>query len=114
MTKIDLSYIESIAAGDKVFVKEMLQMFNKSTYPEINNIEKQLSLKEWDLVAKLAHKIKAPIQILGQVETYDLVVIIEKSARDKANLEQINDQFAILKTKMNEIKDEVKKIIDSM
>ena len=112
MAKIDLSYLESIAVGDKFFIKEMLDLFIKSTFPEIETIEKLSIKKDWDKIGLIAHRIKAPVQILGQTETYNLILTLEKNAKDKINLEQINELISKIKTNMVDINTEVKKIIN--
>jgi HPt (histidine-containing phosphotransfer) domain-containing protein len=114
MAKIDLSYLESIAAGDKDFIKEILGMFTKSTFPEIQVLENLSSNSEWDKLAAVAHRIKAPVQILGQIETYNLIVTLEVNAKQKANLEQIPELIATIKTQIYEINKEVEKMASSL
>ena len=114
MVKIDLSYLESIAGGDKIFIKEMLEMFNKSTIPEIINIEKFAAIKNWEKLGVVAHKIKAPLQMIGQTETYDLILELEKNAKNKINLDDVDHLIALIKIKMDEIKNEINKVILSL
>lgn len=114
MTKIDLTYLESIASGDKNFIKEMLEMFSNSTYPEINNIELYQSNKNWEMLGKTAHKIKAPIQIIGQTETYNLILKLENNAKTKTNLEENIAVINKLKVNMLDINNAVKKIINTI
>jgi len=113
MVKIDFSYLESIAGGDKIFIKEMLEMFNKSTIPEIINIEKFVANRKWKELGILAHKIKAPLQMIGQTETYDLILELEKMAKNKIYIDEIDQLVSIIKIKMEEIEKELTKIIVS-
>jgi len=114
MSKIDLSYLESIASGDKEFIKEMLELFYKSTYPEIENIEDLSNNKDWDKIVLIAHRIKAPLQILGQTDTYDMIINLEKNAKQRINLEQIDGLIKLIKKNMSEINSEIHNIIELM
>jgi HPt (histidine-containing phosphotransfer) domain-containing protein len=91
MSKIDLSYIESIAGGDKDFIKELLGMYLKSTPTELDNVELFLKNEDMLKLASTFHKIKAPVQMIGQPEIVELLVLLEKKCRanDKSDLPEL-------------------------
>ena len=114
MAAIDLSYLDSIAGGDKDFIKEILELFTKSTLPEIQVLEDLSSISDWDKIVIVAHKIKAPVQILGQTETYNLIVALEENAKHKVHLDQIAGLIANIKTQVYEINAEAVKMASSL
>ena len=114
MVTIDLTYLESIATGDQVFVKEMLELFIKSTLPEIEAIENLSVNSEWDRISLIAHRIKAPVQILGQTETYDMILKLEEFAKNKTSNDQIDELILNIKKNMLEINSELERLINLM
>jgi HPt (histidine-containing phosphotransfer) domain-containing protein len=78
MFKIDLTYLESIAGGDQTFIHEMLNMLLSSTFTEMDAIKRHSAAAQWVELGNLAHKIKAPIQMLGVPLVSDLILQIEQ------------------------------------
>lgn len=101
MAKIDLSYLESVAGGDQDFIKQMLEMFKASTLPELEKIDTFYQKKDWMMITSLAHKVKAPLQMLSQSSILEKVQQIEKNSKDKADLDKIP---LLLSEAINEMK----------
>lgn len=86
---IDLSYLRTIAGDDDAFIKEMLQMLLNTTPVEAESIWKYHNEGNFHMMASAAHKIKAPIQMLGDEYVTGLLLKIEQLAKpdqDKSEL----------------------------
>ena len=77
MIKPDLVYLESISGGDKDFITSMLNLFIVNTYPELDLLKQSAENQRWQEMGSIAHKMKAPIQMLGVPPISDLVLEIE-------------------------------------
>jgi len=111
---IDLSYFENISGGDKAFVKQMLEMFKDSTLTEVEKIEELLTKKDWTMIGLIAHKIKAPIQMIGREDIVEDVLKLEKSAKSQMNLDEIGSMIKIVKDHVIRVNDEIDILVKSM
>lgn len=78
--KIDLSYLESMSAGDNKLIKEMIDIF-KEQVPEFIS-EMKLAIKNNDskAMASIAHKAKSSAAIIGITELAEFLKTLEKIA----------------------------------
>ncbi len=75
----NLSYINSMSDGDKIFEKKLIAII-KSEFPEekqtyLNNI----AAKNYKLTAENVHKLKHKISILGLENSYEIAVAFENN-----------------------------------
>ncbi|MES2690165.1 MAG: hypothetical protein V4658_07160 [Bacteroidota bacterium] len=92
---IDLSYLKTIAGDDESFIKEMLQMFLNTTPVEVESIGNYFKEGNYHMMASAAHKIKAPIQMLGDEYATGILLQIEQLAKpenDKTELPALIDE----------------------
>ncbi|MGQ0828566.1 MAG: Hpt domain-containing protein [Bacteroidota bacterium] len=104
MTKqvINLDYLNGLAKGNTVFVKEMIDMFLEDNPEEIQNLGQSIQNKNYTLIKEIAHKMKSTIAFMG------LSPLIENE------LSEI-EQLAINKSEINKIESlylKVKEICD--
>lgn len=114
MAKIDLSYLEEVASGDESFVKQMLEMFKSSTVTELDKIDQYYAKQDWAMVGLTAHKIKAPIQMLGQNELADMVVMIEKLGKNYTEPNNLAEMIRNLRLQIEELYFEVDSLVNSL
>ncbi len=62
---IDLSYLESIAEGDKSIVKELITIFLEQIPEFTEGLEKSFKEEQWLDVAAIAHKAKSSVISMG-------------------------------------------------
>lgn len=86
---IDLSYLNEISGGDSSFVKEMLELYVNTTAEEARLYYDLLKENNYEAIGHLAHKMKAPIQMLGASDLFNLVRSLEKYGKEGSNIEQI-------------------------
>ncbi len=114
MIKIDLTYLETVGAGDTDFIKQMLEMFQKSTLPEIDNLEQFYETKDWTMFTSTAHKIKAPMQMLGQESMREQLIQLEMAGKGLGNRDTISETLTSLKGQIAELNTEIDKMIKSL
>ena len=86
MTTIDLSYLNSIAAGEQDFVNEILRMFVQHTIPDFNSMKSAYEEKNFTTCSSFAHKMKSAISMLGNSEATELVSYVEHSTKQGATI----------------------------
>lgn len=111
---IDLSYLNTISGGDMEFVKELLGMFLTASQEEIWNIEKHYQNNALSEMSNAAHKIKAPIQMLGENTLADLVIKIEHIGKHHEGIDQVPALIEQLKQHLANVLVEVERILKTL
>lgn len=111
---VDLTYFENISGGDTEFVKQMLELFKDSTLNEVEKIEKLFVKQDWTNIGLLAHKIKAPVQMIGREDVVDEILKLEKSAKTQTNIDEIESMINAVKISLQKINDEIDSIIKTL
>src|SRR5574344_366228 len=103
MKHVDLTYINEISNGDKVFVNELIDIFI-SQVAEFNALFiKHYSVKDWDKLAKLAHKAKSSILSLGMSVLADDLKSLELVSKQLLVNELSNDDAISNKGKIEQL-----------
>ena len=82
MEKPNLSYINAISDGDKVFQKNLIDIIKKELPLEIAEYKKNLKAENYKLTAENVHKLKHKISILGLTKSYDIAVNYENDLKE--------------------------------
>lgn len=88
---LDLSYLHEISGGDKEFIREMLELYLNHTAPEASRFPELLANSDYQGIGHLAHKIKAPVQMLGAKKLQKTLQTLEQYGKDKSHLGEIAD-----------------------
>lgn len=83
---IDLSYLESIANGDKEILKELINIFIDQVEEFRIGLNAHFNNQSWKELAALAHKAKASVVAMGMVNLGNI---------ELKNLELIAKQYRI-------------------
>lgn len=84
---INLNYLKEISGGDTNFIKEMLELYIATTATEAILFKELYEKKDISGIGHLAHKMKAPIQMLGATDLYNTIKGIEDSCKTGLNLD---------------------------
>jgi HPt (histidine-containing phosphotransfer) domain-containing protein len=84
--EIDLSYLESIADGDIVVIKELISIFLEQVPEFTEGLSTHFEKQEWKEIAGLAHKAKSSVISMGMNDLGNI---------DLKNLELIAKCFRI-------------------
>ncbi|MFN4082189.1 MAG: Hpt domain-containing protein [Bacteroidia bacterium] len=111
---LDLTYLNEISGGDVGFVKEMLQLFVNTTALEANQFNEFVASQNWQAAGSLAHKLKAPIQMLGANELFDLVRNIEQWGKEGINTQNIPIAVTRVKELIDTLTNEINEVIPTL
>ncbi|AMS26997.1 hypothetical protein AEM51_08175 [Bacteroidetes bacterium UKL13-3] len=111
MIQLDLSYLQTISRGDQTFIKEMLTMFLTTTFPELTELKQHAASQSLDMLGSTAHKMKAPIQILGVPVVSDLVLEIETIGKFHVGADSLPQKIELLEGYLKELENQINAIL---
>lgn len=90
---MDLSYIISISDGDMEFIVDFLSTFEKSTIPQINQLQTALEHRDFDTARKLAHQIKPTTELL-KFENHPIILTVNNTPEkgDPLDIHLVRDE----------------------
>jgi len=109
----DLSDLIKMANGDPDFVKEMIDIFLKSSEKNMQAIEENIENKDWQAVADLAHKLAAPAKHLNATNVYTTLKQLQNLAEEGTELSSIQKKHEQLKKEMNALNKNLRLLLDS-
>lgn len=89
----NLAYLEELGMGDDDLLIEMVEMFLKNTPKSINTLRQHREEGNWQKLAAEAHKLKPNLSYVGLDEARDMIIKIEKSAKDDPDSDEIGAQI---------------------
>jgi len=105
--KIDFSYLEKVSGNNKEFIREIADAFIKSIPTSIEELDKNSETEDWIELARVAHKIKPSITLLGVHSLKNKIIKLEEEAKLHKNPWQI--------TKLSrEVSSELKETLESL
>lgn len=113
MIQLDLSYLNTISGGDKAFINDMLKMFLTTTFPEMEMLKKHASDEAWELFGSAAHKMKAPIQMLGVPVVSDLILDLELIGKHRTDIDTVPSKVQELEGYIQELERQITAIIQA-
>ncbi|MGB3774100.1 MAG: Hpt domain-containing protein [Leeuwenhoekiella sp.] len=84
----NLSYIEKLSGGDKMFEEKLLNVVRRELPEEIAVFHKNIEDNNFSEAAANVHKLKHKISILGLEESYHFAETYEEELRDNKNEKQ--------------------------
>ena len=93
----DLSYLNKISNGDIDFIKEMIDVYMKQTPEAINNLEKYLENKDWQMLRAAAHKMKPSFTFFGLTAMDAIINSLEEYSEKEIHLELLPEMIAKIK-----------------
>lgn len=111
---IDLSYLQEISGGDASFIKEMLELYVNTTAQEATLYNNLLQNQDYEGISHLAHKMKAPIQMLGANELFNLVKTVENNSKNGLELNHLPDQISRIQQLIMDSIDEIQEILKTL
>lgn len=78
----DLNYLKTMSGGDPKFIREMIDLFSEQVQEYKSIMPGLLENKDYDSLAKIAHKAKSSVAVMGMTEVADLLKELEILASD--------------------------------
>jgi CheY-like chemotaxis protein/HPt (histidine-containing phosphotransfer) domain-containing protein len=85
----DLTMIQSVSGGDKAFIKKMILLFIETVPQNVQELVDATEKTNWELVSKMAHKLKSTIDSMGIRSIRDQIRSVELNAKNQEKLELI-------------------------
>ncbi len=111
---VNLNYLNEISGGDKQFIKDMLVMFNQTTAKEVVGFDQLLVEENYTAIGSLAHKIKAPVQMICQSTLPEHVRNLEKLGKEASQIDQIPVLIQLIKSEMELLVIEIEKTLPTI
>ncbi len=111
--KVDFSYLEKVSGNNKSFIKEIAEAFLKSIPTSIQELDKYSDNENWIELARVAHKIKPSITLLGVRNLKDKIVNLEEEAKRHKNPWLINKLSKEISSELRDTLESIKIQINS-
>jgi response regulator RpfG family c-di-GMP phosphodiesterase len=111
--KVDFSYLEKVSGNNKSFIIEIAEAFLKSIPTSIQELGKYSDNENWTELARVAHKIKPSITLLGVHNLKDKIVKLEEEAKRHKNPWLINKLAKEIGSELKETLESIKIQINS-
>ena len=85
----DLTYLKEVSKGNDAFMLDMVDIFLTKTPETLQILEKAINQQDWEQVGFYAHKLKATYAYMGMLALKEELIKIEKSAKNRTDLELI-------------------------
>jgi HPt (histidine-containing phosphotransfer) domain-containing protein len=86
--EIDLSYLESMAAGDNNLIKEMIEIFKEQVPEFIEEMKNALNNNDFKSLSSVAHKAKSSVAIMGITTLTEELKTLESIAANNERNEE--------------------------
>lgn len=96
-SKINLDYLHEFSGGDKLFEKEMIELFISNSIIELDNIEEAIKNRQFKIIKTIAHKLKSSVLIVGLSMLEKPLLTLEADAATEANINNIEKNFIFVK-----------------
>jgi len=84
----DLNYLKTMSGGDPKFIREMIDLFREQVQEYNSIMPGLLENKDYDSLAKLAHKAKSSVAVMGMNEVADLLKELEILASEEKEVDR--------------------------
>lgn len=95
----NLDYLTQLSKGNKLFVKEMIDIFLLENPAELEALKKNIEERKYDVIKATAHKLKSTFPFVGLDKIIEKdVEELESLAAARADIHEIEKRFLTIKT----------------
>ncbi len=94
---INLTYLNELSGGDKVFEKKMIELFIKQVPIDINALGRAFEESNISLIENLAHKLKSSMSVVGLSSLNYYLSYIQKNISIDEKKEDTFEKFIVVK-----------------
>ena len=102
-----------MANDDKNFLKEMIEIFIRSSQNNLRIMGQNISRKDNDAIAETAHKMASPVKQMGFTAAYKTIKAIEKQAQNTEKYTETETLFRELERQINSANKQLQDILSS-
>jgi len=108
-TLVDLSYLRKMSNNNQDFIDEIIGTFLESMPGNINEITQSAASGNWEQVAKIVHKIKPTITLMGIHSLKDKIVTLEQEAKNNPGSPQATTLAQEVSASLNQVVESLRK-----
>jgi HPt (histidine-containing phosphotransfer) domain-containing protein len=105
----DLNYLITMSGGDSKFIAEMIELFSEQVDEYEAIMPVLLQNRDYSSLAKMAHKAKSSVAVMGMKRVADLLKELEILAVEKKEVERyegmVNEFLEQSRLALSELKD---------
>ncbi|MCF8304724.1 MAG: PAS domain S-box protein [Bacteroidales bacterium] len=105
----DLASVKQIAQGNEDFVKKMISSFIARSQEGLEEMKQQLKKKEWQNMAKTAHRIKPSFKYMGIMDLHEEIQEIERIALEEPDASKLIHDLKKFESRLQYIHKELEK-----
>lgn len=83
----NVNYLLEIAGGDRIIMQKAIRKFLENTPEIIQQMEDILAIADYGQLAKIAHKLKSSVSLMGMEEVLNVVKSIEAVCKNRDRLD---------------------------
>ncbi|WP_319482604.1 ATP-binding protein [uncultured Draconibacterium sp.] len=107
----DLSELKRMGNGDPEFLKEMIDLFLKTSAASMQSIDENLASKNYDAIAELSHKLASPVKYMNVTGVYNTVKELEQLAKEGNKSTIIEEKVAQLHHEIEALNKELETLL---
>ncbi|WP_319500696.1 ATP-binding protein [uncultured Draconibacterium sp.] len=107
----DLSELKRMGNGDPEFLKEMIDLFLKTSTASMQSIEENLASQNYDTIAELAHKLASPVKYMNVTGVYSTIKELEQLAKKGTESTIIEEKTAQLHHEIEALNKELETLL---
>ena len=111
---IDLTYLTEITGGESSIMAEMIGLFLEETPKQIQLLKEHHENQDWALLGAEAHKLKPTFLYVGLSGLNELTVKVEKSAKNKVELDKLKALIEEIDTGFKSIQSSLKEKLSEL
>jgi signal transduction histidine kinase/DNA-binding NarL/FixJ family response regulator len=109
----ELKELERLTNGDRVFMKEMILVFIRSSETSIKNMKLAIESENWQGISEEAHKMSAPCKHIKADDLYNSLKQLEKYAGNLEAIQRIPELILSIEKKVEKINAALLALIES-
>ena len=98
----NLEKIHAMSDGDKDFIEAVVIAFIEEIPADLIVFEKEVVARNYGGIYQVSHKIKPNLELLGMDAAFDLNFKILNWAKEETNMDEIAENFPVLKGMIDE------------
>ncbi|MDX8338291.1 ATP-binding protein [Draconibacterium sp. IB214405] len=108
----DLTELKRMGNDDPGFLKEMIDLFLKTSEASMQSIDKNLGDQNYEAIAELAHKLASPVKYMNVTGVYNTIKELEQLAKNGNGGTVIEEKAAQLHTGIEALNKELETLLN--
>lgn len=108
---LDLSSLYEMAKGNKVFIREMIEIFVTQNPSDLDEFAIAIDTGNYEAISTVAHRMKTSVGFIGMKELLQPLNDIEQLGKKETGMDEIHQTFSLVKTACEAAVQELKKIL---